>query len=295
MISKAEYANIIKRIDELEGDHRHMAHIGALRKEMNDLNKDFFLEVAKGNIAGHRLVNKFGNAPSGVQTTTTDLWARADSTTTQQIWLAPTAARIHTISSDSASDTTGSTGANSVTIWYLPDWDTAEAQETVTGNLNSGVAMSNAAVIINRMAVNPQSTSTTSNAGTIIATAATDSTITAAILPGKGKTQHAIYGIPSTETAYMINWSGSIDKSQGTSSSCDLSVSFNPNPDVQTTVFLREQDVSVQSDGTSLFNRRMANMPIFAGPGIIKIQAIGYANDLDVQSDFDLILIENGV
>jgi len=294
-ISTAQYATLLQRIDELENDNRFRAHIAALRKEIDDgMAKSFSLEVAKGNVPGHSSVNKFGAAPSGVQTTFTDIWARADSTTTQQVWLAPTAARIHTISSDSAADTTGSTGANSVTISYLPDWDTLEASETVTGDLNAGIAMSNAAVIINRMVVTPQSTSTSANVGTIIATAATDTTITAVILPGDGQTEQAVFGFPSIQTAYMTRWAVGIDKAQGAAASADFQIMFNPNPDVQTVSFLRKQDMAVQSTGSNAMEKMYSHRPKFDGPGIIKIRANASANDIDAHADFDLTLVQDG-
>ena len=151
-------------------------------------SEDYFSALALGKIPGRAGVDKFGESPGGLQTTATDVWDRADATPTQQIWLAPTAARIHTIASSSANDTTGGTGVNSVKIWYLPDWDTAEASETVTGNLNGGIAMENAAVMIHRKKTIPQATTTSvgGNAGTITATAASDGTVTSAILPNSG-------------------------------------------------------------------------------------------------------------
>lgn len=293
-VSSAQYAALLKRLDELENDNRHIAYFASLRKEIADMNKDYFLEVAKGNIPGHTTVHKFGESPSGVQTTATDIWPRADASVTQQIWLAPTAARIHTIASSSASDTTGGVGANSVIVSYLPSWSALETTETVTGNLNAGVAMANAAVMINRMVVVPQSTSTSANVGTITATAATDATITAVILPGKGQTHQAIYGFPSIQTAYFVEWKGSIDKAAGAEATCDFSIMFNPNPDVQKTVFINNFDAAAQSTGSSTFQKPYKSLPSLNGPGIIKIQGIASANYLNAETDFGLILVQDG-
>lgn len=256
-------------------------------------NKDFALEVAKGNIPGHSKVNKFGRAPSGVQTTATDIWDRADATPTQQVWLAPTAARIHTIASTSANDDTGSTGANSVIVSYLPDWDTAETTETVTGDLNAGIAMNNAAVMIHRMKVVPQSTSTSTNVGTITATAATDSTVTAQINPGEGQTQMAIYGIPSTQTFYMTRFYGTINKSGGAVGTINVSLVANPNASTQTLVFLTKNTRGLQSTGVSGDTFSFDPQFTFPGPTIIKVQGIANSSDLEGSAGFDGYIVTN--
>jgi len=255
---------------------------------------DNMLEIPVGNISGQSPVNKFGrstNVDSGVAT---DVWDRANATDDQDIWLAPTAARIHTIASNSANDTTGGTGANSVIIHYLADWDTAEATETVTGNLNAGIAMTNAAVMIHRMRVVPQSTSTSTNVGTITATAATDGTVTAQIQPGNGQTLMAIYGIPSTQTAYMTHFYATILRSNaGAAAQSDITLRFNPDPETNTTVFLDKHNDGVTTSGSSAVIHPYSPYKAFSGPGIIKIQATGSAVNLDVSAGFDLILKDN--
>jgi len=254
----------------------------------------FELELSKGLFAGHATVNKFGCAVAGIQTSATDLWDRADATQTQRIWLAPTAPRIHTIASTDAGDDTGGIGANSVTISYLPDWDSKEKTETVTGDLSSGIAMNNAAVMIHRMKVNPQATSTTTNTGIITATAATDSTVTAQINIGWGQTQMAIYGFGSTQTAYLTQWYASIHKASGAAAHVNYQLRFNPNPNVQTVTFLSKETRGLQSTGNSNKGFPHDDLPKkFPGPGILKVQGAASAADIEGAAGFNLVMLDN--
>ena len=251
--------------------------------------------VAAGNAEDMHPVNKFGRAPTGVQTTASDIWDRCNATPTQQIWLAPTAARIHTIASDSAAgeDDSGGTGATTVIVSYLADWDTKETTETVSGDLNAGIAMTNAAVMIHRMKVVPQATSTTPNEGTITATAATDATVTAQINPGEGQTQMAIYGIPSTQTLYIDDFYMSINKAQATAGTINASLVVNPNPDVQTLAFLIKNTRGVQSTGTSSAPFPFIPSYKVSGPAIIKLQGIASAADIEGSAGFNARLVDN--
>ena len=254
---------------------------------------DPMMDISDGVVVGRKTVNKFGRAPSGVQTTKTDIWDRADATPTQQIWLAPTAARIHTIQSDSASDVSGGVGATTVVVSYMADWNTAETTETVSGNLNAGIAMSNAAVMIHRMVVTPQASSTSTNVGTITATAATDTTITAQINPGEGQTQMAIYGIPSTQTLNVKNFYATINKAAGVVGTINFSALVNPNPDVQTLAFLVKNTRGLQSTGSSEGSFTFDPPWKITGPAIIKIEGIASAADIEASAGFNGVLVDN--
>lgn len=262
---------------------------------MSNSYLNYHEEIALGHHSQKQSNHKFGHAPSGIQTTATDIWDRADATPTQQVWLAPTAARIHTIASSSASDDTAGIGVNSVVVHYMADWDSRETTETVTGDLNAGIAMANAAVMINRMVVVPQSTTTNvgGNVGTITATAATDTTITAAILPGKGQTAMAILGLPSIQKGLLYDLEVHIDKAQGAVVSSDFDVRVNPNPDIQTLAFIRKSNLSVQSNGNT--SERITYMPplVIVGPAIMKIVALASTSDVDGSANFDIVLADN--
>jgi len=251
---------------------------------------NYFSELALGNIPGRSPTNKFGAAPSGIQTSLVDIWDLADAAPTQQIWLAPTAARIHTIASDSVEDDVGQDGTDKVRVWYLADWDSLEAYEDVEGDINGGIAMDNAAVIIHRMKAIAQATTVGVgvNVGTITATAAGDATITAVILPANGQTEMAIYGVPSMQVALLHTWHAQI--SRAISATVDFTLRVNENPDVQTVAFARKDDISLSNTGTSSEHRTFASPKRFDGPCIIKVQGLSSALDVDGEAGFDLEL-----
>lgn len=260
---------------------------------MSQWYKEYFTELALGNIAWRTHVNKFGEAPTGIQATATDVWSRADAVPTQQIWLAPTAARIHVLVSDSANDDGDpvGTGARTIRLYGLKTWDSNESSEVVTLNGVGAVNTANSYVIIHRMKVLTMGAAGP-NVGTISATAAVDGTVTAVILPGDGQTEMAIYGVPSTKIALLRRWSVNIDKASGVVASVDFQIRVNENPNVQTIGFLRKDDLSVQSTGTNSAERIYAIPMRFDGPCIIKVQGIASGADIDGESGFDLELID---
>jgi hypothetical protein len=260
---------------------------------MSLINNDFGLRVARGLVSGITTINKFGRAPTGVQTTISDIWSRCDATPTQQIWVAPTAARIHTIKSTSASDD-GSpvgAGARTIRIWGLTSWTADEVSEDITLDGTTDVNTANAYVIIHRMKV-LTSGAASINVGNITATAVVDSTVTAEIAAGQGQTQMAIYGVPSTKSFYMTRFYAYIND-VNTTRTCDIQLRVNENPNVQLTNFINKLDLQLSNSAQSIGEINY-ELPIkFAGPCIVKVQAIASTNDLDTSAGFDAYLVSN--
>ena len=258
------------------------------------LSSDYALSVSRGLIKGVSSVNVFGQAPEGVQVTLTDIWSRADAVPTQQTWLAPKASRIHTIASSSASDVLGGTGVTSVYVYFLETWDTTEAVEIVSGNLNAGIDMKKSAVIINKMVITAQSTTLNNNVGTITATAAVDATITSVILPNKGRSQSAFLGIPSAQDLHIVNYHSSLhDITGGVGAKITTYLSVNESPKTQTVNFVTRHNSGNNTTGSSSFDY-LFNIPLkISGPSIVKMQCIGSAADLDVSAGFDAYLVNN--
>ena len=258
-------------------------------------NHDMALEIAAGTYANYSSVNKFGRAVAGAQTTATDIWDRADATPTQQIWIAPTAARIHAIVSSDDTDgktaSPNSVGARTLRVYGLTSWSAAEVYEDITLTGTDAVNTTNSYVIIHRMKVLTKG-ATNINVGTIIATAAGDATITAAILPGEGQTQMAIYGIPSIKTAYVTGYYGSAIKAAAAVRG-SIALKVNPNPNAELINFVTKHTNGWDTTGVNYINHKFSPYYQVAGPAIIKVQAISSAADTDFSAGFDLILVDN--
>ena len=258
-------------------------------------NHDISLEIAAGTYPNYKAVNKFGRAPAGGQTTATDIWDRANATPTQQIWVAPTQARVHAIVSTDDTDgktaSPNSVGARTLRVYGLTSWDAAEVYEDITLTGTDAVNTTNSYVIIHRMKVLTHG-ATKINAGIITAQAATDNSYTAAIIIGQGQTQMAIYGIPSTQTAYMPSYYGSAIKA---AAACRGSVELfvNQTPDSELINFTVKHTNGWDTAASNYIRHEFNPYFKIAGPAIIKIQAISSAADTDFSAGFDLILVDN--
>jgi hypothetical protein len=256
--------------------------------------KDFYLEVAKGNIAGHYYVNKFGNTSNADANVITDVWDAP----AQPVWLAPTAARIHEIlsTSDEDSDVGGTipqgTGARTLRIFGLQDWDTAETSEDVIMDGTDGVNTVNSYVIIHRMIVLTGGTALP-NVGTITAVAAVDGTVTARISPNRGQTFMAIYGIPSTQKGYMSSFSASIARSSPVSAEAGVIVFKSTDIENDTTAFTFKHTTAVNEDGTVATQHFFSPPKMFEGPCIVKVAFTAGANDTFGDASFDMVVVDN--
>ena len=255
-------------------------------------HRDYALEAARGNISGVTTVNKFGRAPSGVQTTATDIWDRADAVPTQSIWTAPTAARTHDIVSTSSNDVTGGPGARTVRVYGLETWGTSESNEDISMNGATTVATSNSYVMIHRVKVLTKG-ATSTNVGTISATAQVDGTVTSIIRPSLGQTQMVVYGVPSTQTLYIGRIYANHLKAGGVGAFVDMAVVQNPEPDAELLNFVTIHNFVVSRDGDSNTTITYAVPKVVAGPAIVKMQGTASSADQDVTAGFDAFVIDN--
>lgn len=257
--------------------------------------QDFLLEVAKGNVAGHYPVNKFGRNTEIDSAVLADIWDGGYTADESLLWVAPTEARVHQLASSSASDDGDpvGVGARTVKVWYLPDWDTKEATVTVTLNGTTDVALPSC-VIINRMKVMTKG-ATNINVGVITATADTDGTVTAQINVGQGETQSTIMGVPTVQKFYMNRLYANVNKTGGAAGLVDITLLGNPEPDAEELNFAAQHTFGLQTVGTSALTINYGVPKKFEGACIIKVQCLSGTDNMDVSGGFDGVLVDNTI
>ena len=264
----------------------------------NQPQLDFALEVSRGNVSGTSSITKFGRSTNVDSSEATDLWDRANATNDQAIWLAPTAARKHDIVSGATVDHSTGVGARTMKVFGLPDWDTAEVNETIILAGTSAMTTSNSYVIIHRMLV-VSSGASGPNVGLLTATAASDGTITAQInIPTAaiptGQTHMAVYGIPSSQSGYFCNFWIALNSATPSATSADITFLINPFPDDQPDVWLSKHTTSLQTVGTSTHDHAYCLYKKVTGPAIVKLQVPNVSsNDSDFSGGFDAFVIDN--
>lgn len=253
-----------------------------------NLSGNLIFDIAKGNVEGHTIEHKFGQHID-VDTIPTDIWDLS----TQKIWVVPTESRYHVIVSTDVDDSglLPSGGARTLEVSGLIDWDTKERSETLILDGTSPVTTTIPFACIHRLEVLTKG-SVDVNIGTITATAIGDNTITAQINPGAGQTQMAIYCLPSVQTAYVGVFVPTLSDALGQSEVL-IEFLYNPEPDVELLNFVSKSRITLRADGDSGLPIRFWVPRRFPGPGIMKVQATGTANNLAVSAMFDMILVDN--
>lgn len=262
---------------------------------------DFGLAVAMGLIPGTASINKFGRNIEIDAGILADIWDGGHTLASggvSLLWLAPTQPRVHALvsTSDEDSDSGGTNpqggGARTLRLFGLEDWDTAESSEDIIMDGTNPVNTTKSYVIMHRMFVTSEG-ATSINVGVITATAASDSTVTAQIRVGQGQTQMAIYGIPSTQKAYMFELYATANKAGGATGLADVSLLVNLNSDIESLNFVTRHTFGLQTVGTSVAPLTFNPPKEIPGPAIIKLQVLSGTNDMDISAGFDMVLVDN--
>jgi hypothetical protein len=192
-------------------------------------SEPFELQVARGQIPGHKTVFKFGYN-SDVGATRETIWEQGG------LYSYPASATVMTISSSSVDDTAAGTGARTVEIFGL-DGDYNEINEVVTLNGQTAVSTTKSYLRINRGIVRSAG-SGGANAGTLYAgTGTVTSGVPANIYltingVGDNQTLMGLWTVPAGYTAFLTKMSLSTGTSTQTPSILNASLVARPYGEV---------------------------------------------------------------
>lgn len=246
----------------------------------------FNLDVSRGFIAGHTPVYKFGHNPdvNGAEET---VWEQGG------IYSYPATAAALYVSSSSATDSNGGTGANSVYLQGL-DANYNEVTETVNLNGQTQVQTANSYIRIYRafvvLAGSDGIAAGTIYVGTSGATGGVpNGAIYASIAPAHGQTEMAIYTVPAGHTLYLddINFTSAVSLANSYIRARFMTRLFGSN------VF-REQTRIVLQSNTYIFKFEYPLAFPEKTDLEVRAQAVG-SNNNEISATWQGVLIKNDI
>lgn len=242
--------------------------------------KEFLIEVGKGAVPGHSLVQ----VNSGLYTATItqqDIWQQGGVKT----WLTA-AETMDIVSTDTVNDIATGTGARSVRVTGL---------DTNFAPLVEVVALGAAPVTtvglfrrINFLEVFTTGTYGGSNLGTITATGSTTATVQAAMVIGQGISAGSHYTVKAGFTAQILRVSLTVDANK----TADIHGKFRGNADVIAAPFSPAQYVH-HWEGINAVEETFRANPTFAEKSDIWVTGQMNSGTGAINVDYDILLIDN--
>ena len=250
-------------------------------------SEPFELQVARGQIAYHKSVYKFGNNAAVTDSLET-IWQQGG------LYSYLSAATVLKVSSSSTDDASAGTGARTVELFGL-DGDYNEISETVTLNGQTAVNTTQSYLRINRMIVRSAG-SGGANAGIIYAGTGTVTTGVPANIyatingDGSNQTLMALWTVPAGYTGYLMQYDVSNGTTSNTPAVCKLSLVARPFGEV-----FQIKDVKSLTTGMHIENTLV--IPVkFTEKTDIEVRAISSSASVsfDISAAFEIIYIKNG-
>lgn len=248
-------------------------------------NRDFLIEVAKGNIPGHSLVHKFGrnsDVPSGS-------WEHISMTPFSKTNFRESAGTFNIKAGGNAADTAAGAGAREVTIQGIVATTFAEETDTIA---TAGAAESSASTKsfwrVHRAWVSSVGTYTAANTGAmVIEDVANNDMISIAV--EEGQSQYAGFTIPAGKTGYLVSVHGFVDSTKDV----DIRCMTRKNIDVVAAP-MNSVRVKLYWDGVKGTLQYTPKSPEFSLPEKSDIWFEGNGSAAAAVSlDFELLLIDN--
>jgi len=250
-------------------------------------SEPFELQVARGQVAYHESVYKFGNN-AAVANVTETIWQQGG------LYSYLSAASVLKVSSSSANDTSAGTGARTVELFGL-DGDYNEINEVVTLNGQTAVNTTQSYLRINRMIVRSAG-SGGYNAGIIYAGTGTVTTGVPANIyatingDGTNQTLMALWTVPAGYTGYLMQYDVSNGTTSNTPAVCKMTLVARPYGEV-----FQSKDVKSLTTGMHIENTLIVPVK-FTEKTDIEVRAVSSSASVvfDISAAFEIIYIKNG-
>jgi len=242
----------------------------------------FELQVARGQIDGHKALFKFG-INGDVGTSVETVWAQGGT------YVYPASATVMKISSSSANDAAAGTGARTIAIFGL-DANYNEINETVVLNGQTSVDTTNSYLRISRMYVATAGSGATAvgtiYAGTGTVTSGVPATIYGMIAIGANQTQMSFWTVPDGYTLYLT---GVFYTSANTTANAWTNFQLIQRP--LGGVFRQQSSSRVAGNGDFVLD---LHTPIaFPEKTDIEVRAVASSSTSNVSAEFEGIYIKN--
>jgi hypothetical protein len=262
-----------------------MANIGVVRSITQvGTYEPFELQVARGQIMGHKTLFKFG-VNGDVGTSIETVWAQGGT------YAYPASATVMKISSSSADDAAAGTGARTISIAGL-DANYNEISETVILNGQTEVNTVKSYLRISRMFVVTAGSGATAvgviYAGTGTVTSGVPATVYGMIAIGANQTQMAFWTVPAGYTLYLM---GTFYSSGNSTANAFTNFQLIQRP--LGGVF--RQQSSTRTAGSGDFVLDLHTPLVFAEKTDIEVRATASAGASNVSAEFEGIYIENNI
>jgi len=250
-------------------------------------NKDFLIDVQKGNVAGHSLVHKFGRndgVPNGSFEFVNLLGFTA--------WPLSAATTVRVKSGGNVNDTAAGTGAQAITVQGI-DSTLAESSESVA-TAGAGVSAATSASFwrIHRAYVTPASSGTYggANIGAVTIENSSGGTDLIQIATQEGQSQFAGFTIPNNKTGFLLSVQISVDASKA------ADIRMYQRADITTTTPpVEPKRLKIYWDGVTgnvVFTPR-SPLGAIAESTDIWFEAQGSGAGTEVAVDFELLLVDD--
>jgi len=262
-----------------------MANIGVVRSITQvGTYEPFELQVARGQITGHKTLFKFG-INGDVGTSVETVWGQGGT------YAYPASATVMKISSSNANDAAAGTGARTISISGL-DANYNEISETVTLNGQTEVNTVNSYLRITRMFVvtagSGETAAGTIYAGTGTVTAGVPATVYGVIVLNANQTQMAFWTVPAGYTLYLM---GTFFTSANSTANASTNFQLIQRP--LGGVFRIQSSARIPGNGDFVLD---LHTPLaFPEKTDIEIRAVASAGSSNVSAEFEGIYIKNNI